>query len=148
MGVGAAASEPGTLSILRHVYADRATRANALGVWSAVAGLALALGPVIGGALVGLSSWRAIFWFNLGIAALAWGMAVWLVPESSDPTGRRLDLAGMVLAVSRWPPSRLPSSKERQAATASSGSLGRSSSPWGLWPSSSSSIAGRTQCSI
>ncbi|MGH9043338.1 MAG: MFS transporter, partial [Acidimicrobiales bacterium] len=67
MGVGAAASEPGTLSIIRHVYPDRGTRADALGVWAAVSGMALALGPVIGGALVGLNSWRDIFWFNLFI---------------------------------------------------------------------------------
>ncbi len=65
MGVGAAASEPGTLSIIRHVYPDKETRADALGVWAAVSGLALAMGPVIGGALVGAGSWRDIFWFNL-----------------------------------------------------------------------------------
>ena len=65
MGVGAAASEPGTLSIIRHVYPEREPRARALGVWAAVAGLALAMGPVIGGVLVGLGGWRAVFWFNL-----------------------------------------------------------------------------------
>lgn len=98
MGIGAAASEPGTLSVIRHVYPDRATRADALGVWAAVSGLALALGPVIAGALVGAASWRAIFWFNLGFGLLAFAMAMAFVPESSDPEGRRFDWIGMLLA--------------------------------------------------
>jgi EmrB/QacA subfamily drug resistance transporter len=96
MGVGAAASEPGTLSIIRHVYPDRATRADALGVWAAVSGLALALGPVIGGVLVGFSSWRAIFWFNLGFGVLAFVLAAVSVPESSDRQGRRIDVLGFL----------------------------------------------------
>jgi EmrB/QacA subfamily drug resistance transporter len=96
MGVGAAASEPGTLSIIRHVYPDRETRADALGVWAAVSGLALALGPVIAGALVGFSSWRAIFWFNLGFGVLAFGLAAAFVPETSDRQGQRIDLPGFV----------------------------------------------------
>ncbi len=97
MGVGAAASEPGTLSIIRHVYPDRETRADALGVWAAVSGLALALGPVIGGALVGFSSWRAIFWFNLGFGVVAFVLAAVFVPESSDRQGRNIDVAGFLL---------------------------------------------------
>jgi len=97
MGIGAAASEPGTLSIIRHVYPDRETRADALGVWAAVSGLALALGPVIGGALVGFSSWRAIFWFNLGFGVVAFVLAAVSVPESSDRQGRSIDVAGFVL---------------------------------------------------
>ncbi len=94
MGVGAAASEPGTLSIIRHVYPDRATRADALGIWAAVSGLALALGPVIGGALVGFSSWRAIFWFNLCLGAVAFVLAAVSVPETSDRQGRKIDVLG------------------------------------------------------
>jgi EmrB/QacA subfamily drug resistance transporter len=97
MGVGAAASEPGTLSILRHLYPERARRARALGVWAAVAGLALAMGPVVGGVLVGLSGWRLVFWFNLaaGLAVLA--AAGRTIPESADPRGGRLDVAGLAL---------------------------------------------------
>jgi len=97
MGLGAAASEPGTLSIIRHVYPDSKTRADALGVWAGVSGLALALGPVIGGALVGLSSWRDIFWFNLFVGAIAFTMTLAFVPETADPEGRRIDVPGVLL---------------------------------------------------
>ena len=97
MGIGAAASEPGTLSMLRHLYPEERIRARAIGVWTAICGLALALGPVIGGVLVGVWDWRAIFWFNLafGLAALAVGAAV--LPESADPDAHRVDIAGTVL---------------------------------------------------
>ena len=97
MGVGAAASEPGTLSMIRHLYTDRAERARALGVWAGVSGLALALGPVIGGVLAGVWSWRAIFWFNLFFGALAFVAAAAVLPENADPVGRRLDLGGFLL---------------------------------------------------
>jgi MFS family permease len=118
MGFGAAASEPGTLSMLRHLYTDERVRNRALGVWTAVSGLALALGPVIGGALIGVwtsvggqapslvkgippgpnaDAWRAIFWFNLvlGLAALIAGIIV--LPENSDPDAHRVDISGVVL---------------------------------------------------
>ncbi|HWE68464.1 MAG TPA: MFS transporter [Acidimicrobiales bacterium] len=97
MGLGAAASEPGTLSIIRHIYPDQETRADALGVWAAVSGLALAMGPVIGGLLVGLSNWRGIFWFNLAIGVVAFSMAAAFVPETSDREGNRIDVAGVIL---------------------------------------------------
>jgi EmrB/QacA subfamily drug resistance transporter len=97
MGLGAAASEPGTLSMIRHLYTDEGHRARALGIWAAVSGVALAAGPLIGGTLVGLWSWRAIFWFNLffGLVALVAGAIV--LPESSDRGVGRLDLGGFLL---------------------------------------------------
>jgi EmrB/QacA subfamily drug resistance transporter len=98
MGLGAAASEPGTLSMIRHIYPDRQERARALGVWAAVSGLALALGPVIGGALAGVWSWRAVFWFNVFFGLVALVLAAWVLPENSDPTNRRLDLPGFLLS--------------------------------------------------
>ncbi|MGH9299306.1 MAG: MFS transporter [Acidimicrobiales bacterium] len=98
MGLGAAASEPGTLSMIRHLYSDRRERAQALGVWAAVSGLALAAGPVIGGALVGLWSWRAVFWFNLFFGLVALAGAALILPENADPQrGRRFDYLGFLL---------------------------------------------------
>jgi EmrB/QacA subfamily drug resistance transporter len=97
MGLGAAASEPGTLSVLRQIYSGERERARAVGVWAAVSGLALALGPVIGGALVGAWSWRGIFWFNLAFGLAALIVAAIVVPESSDPHASRVDTAGTLL---------------------------------------------------
>jgi EmrB/QacA subfamily drug resistance transporter len=94
MGFGAAASEPGTLSMLRHIYTDMRERSWAVGVWTAVSGVALAFGPVLGGALVGIWDWRAIFWFNLVVGALALAMCWVVLSENSDPDAHRVDIAG------------------------------------------------------
>ncbi len=94
MGFGAAASEPGTLSMLRHVFTKERERGWAVGVWTAVSGVALALGPVIGGILVGIWDWRAIFWFNVVIGALALSLCLAVLPESSDPDAHRVDIGG------------------------------------------------------
>jgi EmrB/QacA subfamily drug resistance transporter len=96
MGVGAAAAEPGTLSMIRHLFPDRQTRARALGAWAAVSGLALAMGPVVGGVLVGIWSWRAVFWFNLLFGGLALVVAAIALPESVNPHRRRVDYAGFI----------------------------------------------------
>jgi MFS family permease len=97
MGLGAAASEPGTLSMLRHLYPDSRARSRAIGVWAATSGFALAAGPVVGGILIGVWSWRGIFWFNLffGLAVLI--VAAVTLPESSNPTASRVDTAGTIL---------------------------------------------------
>jgi EmrB/QacA subfamily drug resistance transporter len=98
MGLGAAASEPGTLSMLRHLYIDERQRNRAIGVWAGVSGLALAFGPVIGGTLVGLWDWRAIFWFNLIFGLIAIAFAAIVLPESVDPSKRGVDIGGTVLS--------------------------------------------------
>lgn len=100
MGAGAACSEPGTLSMIRHLYPEPRRRARAIGIWSAVSGLALALGPVIGGILVGLWSWRAVFWFNLVFGMVALVVAAVVLPDTSDPVRARLDVPGFVLGAS------------------------------------------------
>ncbi len=97
MGIGAAASEPGTLSLIRQVFKERRERARALSVWAAVSGTALAFGPIIGGLLVGASGWRQVFTFSLGFGVVAFIAGLLVLPESSDKAERHLDFRGLVL---------------------------------------------------
>ena len=98
MGIGAAGSEPGTLSMIRHIYPERERRARALGAWAAVSGLALASGPVIGGVLVGIWSWRALFWFNVLFGSAAFVIALIALPDSAPEIHARLDVGGFILS--------------------------------------------------
>ena len=100
MGVGAAASEPGTLSVIRQLFPDRRERARALGAWAAVSGLALALGPVLGGVLIAIGDWRDVFWFNLAVGAVLLVAVARFVPNSADPQDGPVDAAGSCSAPS------------------------------------------------
>jgi MFS transporter, DHA2 family, multidrug resistance protein len=91
MGIGAALVMPATLAIMVHVFPVR-ERPRAFGVWAAVAAVAMAAGPVLGGFLVSAWGWAAVFLVNLPVAALALVGAAILVPESRDPCPGRLDL--------------------------------------------------------
>jgi EmrB/QacA subfamily drug resistance transporter len=98
MGVGAAGIMPTTLSILTNIFPD-GERAKAIAVWSAVAGLGVAIGPIAGGWLIEHLDWRWIFLFNLpAVAACIAGAAV-LVPESRDPGKPKLDVVGALLSI-------------------------------------------------
>jgi MFS family permease len=85
------------LSMLRHIYPEYKSRNWALGVWAAVSGSALALGPVVGGALVYAWTWPAIFWFNVLFGLIALVGAIVVLPENADPTNQRIDLVGAAL---------------------------------------------------
>lgn len=96
-GVGAACSEPGTLSLVRQLHPDARSRARALGGWAAASGVALAAGPVAAGLLIAVGGWRAVF-VGEAIAAVAAGVtAAVLLGESKDPVPGR-DIAGQVCA--------------------------------------------------
>lgn len=99
MGVGAAAVFPATLAILIDVFRDPIERAKAIGVWSAISGMAVAFGPVVGGFLLEHFYWGSVFLVNLPICAIALLLGVIYLPTSKDPNPHRIDFAGLVLSV-------------------------------------------------
>jgi EmrB/QacA subfamily drug resistance transporter len=96
MGAFAAVVYPTTLSILTNTFRDRAERAKAIGVWGAVTGLGVAVGPVTGGLLLAHFWWGSVFLALVPVAVVAAALAYALVPESRDPAAPRLDLAGLL----------------------------------------------------
>lgn len=97
-GVGAALLTPGSLAILEASFASD-DRSRAIGAWSGLGGVAMAVGPFLGGWLIGSVSWRLIFFINLPVAAATVAISARHVPESRDPAtaGEPLDLGGAVL---------------------------------------------------
>jgi EmrB/QacA subfamily drug resistance transporter len=114
-GIGAAFMMPGTLSIISDAFPPQ-ERGRAIGTWAGVSGLALAIGPVLGGALTEYVSWRAIFFLNLPVAAGAIAVTLFAARNSRDDTVERsvdfpgiaalsVGLTGLVLALieaNRW----------------------------------------------
>lgn len=98
-GAGGAALSPGSLSVLSAAFPKPRERTQAIGIWSGVSGVALAAGPLLGGLLIQVSSWQAIFFVNLPIGALALVLGVRVLMESRNPTAHRLDIPGQVLAI-------------------------------------------------
>ena len=98
MGVGAAMVFPSTLSLISNVFTARGERARAIGLWGAITGAAIALGPIFGGWLLQVSDWRSIFFAMAPIAAVAGVLAARYVPSSRDPHALRTDRAGFALS--------------------------------------------------
>jgi EmrB/QacA subfamily drug resistance transporter len=97
--VGGSMLNPVAMSIITNTFTDRRERAQAIGMWGAVFGLSMALGPVVGGALVDSVGWRGIFWVNIPVGIAAIVLCALFVPESRAPQPRRPDPAGQVLLI-------------------------------------------------
>lgn len=96
-GVAAAVVLPASLSLVRQAYADPAQRARAVALWAAGGSVAVALGPVAGGALTTAWDWRGIFFINLPLGAVA--LALLLRAPRSGRRPAPLDLPGQLTAV-------------------------------------------------
>jgi EmrB/QacA subfamily drug resistance transporter len=98
MGVGAAAIMPSTLSIISNVF-DPRERGKAIGIWAGAVGLGIAIGPVVGGALLEKFWWGSVFLINVPIVIVGLVAVSLMVPESRDPHPGRIDLVGVLLTV-------------------------------------------------
>jgi DHA2 family methylenomycin A resistance protein-like MFS transporter len=96
-GIGAAPMLTLSLALICNVFSERSEQASALGIWAAVSAVALAIGPLAGGALIEVD-WRVIFWVNLPIAAIGIAIMAAAAPESTDPgSGTKIDWSGLSL---------------------------------------------------
>ncbi|MFF4957427.1 MFS transporter [Streptomyces sp. NPDC001222] len=98
MGLGGAAVLPNSLSIVTHLFTDAHERTRAVGIWAAVSGIGLGVGPIAAGAILERYSWHAVFLVNVGLAAVVLLLTPRFVAESRHP-GRHLDPPGLVLGV-------------------------------------------------
>jgi EmrB/QacA subfamily drug resistance transporter len=97
--VGGSMLNPVAMSIISNTFTDRAERARAIGVWGAVVGVSMALGPVLGGVLVDGVGWRSIFWINVPVVLVTLVLTARFVPESRAARARRFDPPGQLLII-------------------------------------------------
>ncbi|HEX6454279.1 MAG TPA: MFS transporter [Trebonia sp.] len=100
MGACAALVYPATLAILNNVFTIPRQRATAVGIWSGVSGLAVAIGPVSGGALLEHFAWNSVFYVSVPVVVVALIAGRLLLPETKDPKAGRFDPLGALLSVS------------------------------------------------
>lgn len=97
--VGGSMLNPVAMSIITNTFTNPRERAQAISVWGGVVGLSMAVGPIVGGALVDAAGWRFIFWINVPVTVAAVLMTAFFVPESRAAVPRRMDPVGQVLVV-------------------------------------------------
>ncbi|MEU9176618.1 MFS transporter [Streptomyces sp. NPDC048550] len=97
--VGGSMLNPVAMSIITNTFTAPRERARAIGVWGAVVGISMAVGPLIGGLLVDSVGWRSIFWINLPVGLLALALTLRFVPESRAGRPRRPDPVGQLLVM-------------------------------------------------
>jgi EmrB/QacA subfamily drug resistance transporter len=97
--IGGSMLNPVAMSIIVNTFTDRAERARAIGLWGGTFGVSLALGPVVGGALIASVGWRGIFWVNIPVGVAAIALTALFVPESRAPQPRHLDPVGQCLVI-------------------------------------------------
>ncbi len=98
MGLGGAAVMPQTLSIITHVFEPR-ERPRAIGIWAAAVGMAIAIGPIVGGLLLDHFWWGSVFLINVPLTAVGVIAIFFLVPESRSPSPGRIDYLGVLLSI-------------------------------------------------
>ena len=97
--VGGSMMNPVAMSIITNTFTDPRERAQAVGVWGAVFGISMALGPIVGGTLVSSVGWRSIFLINIPVGLAAIVLTLRFIPESRAPRPRRFDPVGQVLVI-------------------------------------------------
>jgi EmrB/QacA subfamily drug resistance transporter len=98
MGIGAAVIFPTTLGLITNIFTDPVPRAKAIGLWAAMVGVGVAVGPISGGWLLEHFWWGSIFMVNIPIAALAIIGGILFVPTSRDPAAPRVDVPGLIMS--------------------------------------------------
>jgi EmrB/QacA subfamily drug resistance transporter len=97
--IGGSMLNPVAMSIITNTFTDPRERAQAVGVWGAVVGVSMALGPVVGGLLVTSAGWQSIFWINIPVGLAAIVLTLRYIPESKAPRARKFDPVGQVLMI-------------------------------------------------
>jgi MFS family permease len=146
--VGGSMLNPVAMAIITNTFTEPGERAKAIGAWGSVFGLSMALGPIIGGALVDSVGWRGVFWVNIPVGVAAIILTALFVPESRAGTYRRPDPFGQILIMIMLGRSATASSRDPTTDGRRRGSW--PASRWRRWrspPSSGMSRAATSPCS-